>query len=106
MDMRTAIRVARREQHLSQRRLAEAAGVPQSTVGRLETGALRPRSDTLERLADALDHEFVLRGHLGTGVDRTLIQATLALSPRERLLRSASTGEAISRLRQGTSTAR
>lgn len=105
MHLSESLRVARRNQGLSQRALAQAAGVPQSTVGRLETRVLHPRADTVEKLLDALDHEVVLRRRLGRGVDRTLIRRMLALSPRERLLYAVSAGEAIGRLRQGAQSA-
>lgn len=40
----------RRRAKLSQRALAQAAGVPQSTVVRVESGQFSPRSRTLEKL--------------------------------------------------------
>jgi transcriptional regulator with XRE-family HTH domain len=100
MDLAAWIRVARAEQRLSQRALARSAGVPQSTVGRIETRVLRPRTDTVERLLDALDREVTLQRRLGRGVDRSLIRSMLAKSPRERLLYAVSAGKAIDRLRQ------
>jgi transcriptional regulator with XRE-family HTH domain len=106
MTIAESIRAARVAQRLSQRRLARAAGVPQSTVGRLETGVLHPRVDTVEKLLDALDHDVVLRRRLGRGVDRSLIQGMLTKSPRERLLYAASAGEAIKRLQRGAHAAR
>ena len=101
MDLTDSLRDARLKRGLSQRELARAAGVPQSTEGRIETGALHPRTDTVEKLLRALDQEIVLRGRLGLGVDRTLIRQMLALPPRERLLYAVSGGEAIKRLRHG-----
>jgi predicted transcriptional regulator len=96
-----SIRRARRSEGLSQRDLAKAAAVPQSTVARIEAGALRPRTDTVQKILEALDHEVVLRRRLGRGVDRTLIRRMLSLSPRQRIQYAVSAGEAIARLRQG-----
>lgn len=70
---------------MTQRALAAKAGVPQSTVARIESGALDPRVGTLERLLRECDAELVVVERPGRGVDRTLIAARLALSPRERL---------------------
>lgn len=45
---------ARHDAGLSQRELAHRAGVPLSTVGRIERGTVSPTVQTLERLAEAL----------------------------------------------------
>lgn len=49
-----SLRLARRLAGLPQRALARKAEVPASTVGRIERGAVCPRLDTVQRLADAL----------------------------------------------------
>lgn len=49
-----AVRDARQKTGLSQRELADRAGVPLSTVGRIERNVVHPRVDTLQRIADAL----------------------------------------------------
>jgi predicted nucleotidyltransferase len=67
----TSLRLARRLAGLSQRALARKADVPASTVGRIERGTVRPRMDTLERLAEALgvDLEIEFRVSLGQRVE-------------------------------------
>ena len=88
--MTTAARLlkhARRRSDLSQRALASAAGIPQSTVARIELGTLSPRTDTLERLLRAAGQTLSLEPRIGTGVDRSLIQEFLRLSPGERVRR-------------------
>ena len=70
---------------MSQRALARAAGIPQSTVARVEGGAIYPRSDTLERLLGAAGRTLVSEEKAGYGVDRTQIRALLSLSPAQRL---------------------
>jgi len=49
---------------MSQRTLARRADVPASTVGRIERGAVRPRLDTLERLAEALGADLEIEFRL------------------------------------------
>jgi transcriptional regulator with XRE-family HTH domain len=79
------LREARRAAGLSQRALGIAAGIPQSTVARVESGTIYPRSDTLERLLGAAGHMLVSEPKAGYGVDRTQIRAMLALTPADRL---------------------
>jgi DNA-binding XRE family transcriptional regulator len=44
------LRLARQRRSWSQRQLVEAAGVPVSTVARIESGARQPSLDTISRL--------------------------------------------------------
>jgi len=76
---------ARRRARLTQRELAHRAGVPQSTIGRIETGTIDPRASTLDDLLHFCGEELGARRVLGSGVDRTLIRPLLALTPAERL---------------------
>ena len=50
----------RTEQGLSQRALAQKLGMTQPQVARMELGEHNPTIDTLARLAQALDVEFVI----------------------------------------------
>jgi transcriptional regulator with XRE-family HTH domain len=79
------LREARRRAGMSQRELAQAAGVPQATVARVESGAVSPRADTYERLLRAAGSELAVAPRLGSGVDRTLIRDRLALSAEQRV---------------------
>ncbi len=47
----------REEKSISQRKLAELAGVTNSTISRIEAGSVKPDHATLEKLATALDVE-------------------------------------------------
>lgn len=85
MRIQTLLRNARRRAGLTQRALAQRAGVPQSTVGRIEAGAIDPRASTLDRLLRASGHSLEVELRLGEAVDRTLLRGQLALSPRERI---------------------
>lgn len=89
----------RRQRNLSQRQLAALAGVPQSTVGRIESGVSDPRARTLARLLQVAGFELEAEPRLGLGVDRSLIREQLALSPRERVESIASASEAVARIR-------
>lgn len=55
--MRLRLREWRLRRFLSQRELAEASGITQSTIARLETDAQRPRPKTIRVLAKALGIE-------------------------------------------------
>jgi transcriptional regulator with XRE-family HTH domain len=93
------LRWARGRAGLTQRRLAALAGVPQSTVSRIESGAIDPRISTLRRLLRSCGYELDARPRLGQGVDTSLIRERLGRSPRERLEDLAFAAESIARLR-------
>jgi transcriptional regulator with XRE-family HTH domain len=105
MKIADAIRTARTGVGLSQRELAHRAGVPHSTVARIETGRISPRATTAERLLAVLGFEFEIAHRTGRGVDRSLIRRMLALSPRQRIEYSVAGGDAIRRLRDATAAA-
>lgn len=55
------LRLARAQRGWSQRQLAEAAGVPVSTVARIESGTRQPSLVTISRLLAAADLELRAR---------------------------------------------
>ena len=69
---------------MSQRALALRAGVPQSTIARIESGVVSPRLDTFERLLGLCGFRLTL-SLLGEGVDRTVMRELIELSPDELL---------------------
>lgn len=79
------LRFARGKAGLSQRQLAERAGVPQPTVARIESGAVTPRVDTLDKLLRICGYTLEVERLRGEGVDRTVIDQMLDLPPAERL---------------------
>lgn len=93
------LRAARRRAGLTQRELAERAGVPQSTIGRIEIGAIDPRASTLTRLLRKCGLELDVQPALGVGVDRSQIRALLALAPRERIERTVEAARGVARIR-------
>jgi transcriptional regulator with XRE-family HTH domain len=82
MDAGRVLRQARRRAGLTQRQLAEKAGVPQSAIARIESRAVIPRVDTLDRLLEACGEGLESAPRAGRGVDRSLF--TLDLPPAER----------------------
>ena len=76
---------ARRKAGLSQRALAERAGITQATIARIEKGEIDPRSDTVVRLLRACGFELEVMPLSGVGVDRTAIRELLKLSPAQRV---------------------
>ena len=99
MEIAAAIRGARRQAGWTQRELANRTGVPQSTIARIESGAIKPRAGTLEKILGVLGVELTLEPRLGIGVDRSLIVRMLALTARERIEYATTAGEAARRLR-------
>ena len=85
MILRSLVRQARRRAGLTQVALAARAGVPQSTVARIESGARTPSTDMVERLVRAAG--FEIRASLGEPDPGTasLLQRTLGRTPHERL---------------------
>jgi transcriptional regulator with XRE-family HTH domain len=83
---------------MTQRDLAAASGIPQSSIARIEKGTTLPRIDTLQRLLRAAGHDLELEARLGDGVDRTLIRAMLAMTPAERGRAAEQAGRNLIRL--------
>jgi transcriptional regulator with XRE-family HTH domain len=79
------VREARKRAGLTQAELARRAGVPQSTVGRIESGTRVPSTALVERLVRAAG--FELRVGIGERDPATdsLFDRTLRRTPRQRL---------------------
>lgn len=54
------IKTDRQRKKMSQQKVADLIRVPKSTIGRIEAGITSPRLDTLIKIAEALDTEFVI----------------------------------------------
>lgn len=92
------LREARKRAGLTQAELAARAGVPQSTIGRIETGARVPSTELLERLIRAAGFEIrVSLGELDPGTD---FERTLRRPPRERLADATRTARFVLRGRR------
>ena len=62
------IRKAREKQELLQRELADMAGVPVRTIGRIERGEVDVRLGTLKKIADALGLQCVTLFEVRKGI--------------------------------------
>jgi transcriptional regulator with XRE-family HTH domain len=93
------LRTSRQRAGISQRALAEASGIPQPSIARIEAGSSIPRVDTLERLLQATGHDLELERRLGTGVDVNLIRELLALTPDQRGRAAIQAAQGLARLR-------
>jgi transcriptional regulator with XRE-family HTH domain len=79
------VREARRRAGFTQAKLAERAGVPKSTVGRIESGARMPSTEMVERLVRAAGLDIsVSLSEPDPGTD-SMFERTLRRSPAERL---------------------
>ncbi|MFD1414452.1 helix-turn-helix domain-containing protein [Oceanobacillus jeddahense] len=56
------IKTSRYQMKLSQQQLADLAGIPKSTIGRIEAGLTSPKVDTLLRISRALNTPFIIDG--------------------------------------------
>jgi len=79
------LREARAEAGLSQRALAERAGVAQSEIARIETGRQDPSFTRLEQLLRAAGYDLRLELVPHDDHDEQLIRQMLALPVAERL---------------------
>ena len=100
MILRNLVREARKRAGLTQVALAERAGVPQSTVARIETGARAPSTDMVERLVRAAGFEI----HVSLGEPdpetSSLFERTLQRTPGERLADATRTARFVLRGRE------
>ena len=80
------LREARIRHGLSQERLARRAGTTQSAISRIEQGRISPTVQTLAELLRLMGEDLVLGTEKRVwGVDITLNQANLKLTPEDRV---------------------
>jgi transcriptional regulator with XRE-family HTH domain len=97
---------ARRRSGLTQRALAERAGVPQPAIARIERGRVAPSVATLDRLLRHAGYVLDLAALEGAGVDRTLIRAALARPAEVRLVSAGEAGRRLLAFRAAARAAR
>ena len=56
------IKTKRQKLKMSQQELADLAGVPKSTIGRIEAGLTSPKVETLLKISKALETPFIIDG--------------------------------------------
>jgi transcriptional regulator with XRE-family HTH domain len=81
--------------------LADATGILQPAIARIESGDVIPRTDTLDRLLRGCGFELGLAPRPGAGLDRTSIRALLELSPAQRLRLATREARNLDRLERG-----
>jgi transcriptional regulator with XRE-family HTH domain len=106
MDAARVLRYARRRAGLTQRQLAERAGVAQPTIARIESGAMVPRVDTFDRLLEACGMGLEVERRLGIGEDRTLPRELLAVGVNRRIEHLEHEAEEIARLDRASASLR
>jgi transcriptional regulator with XRE-family HTH domain len=96
------LREARRRNGVSQAQLAIRAGTRQSAISRIESGRVSPTFETLRTLLDLLGEELVVAAERpDTGIDLTLNEENLRLSPEDRMRRGLGWADFVRRGRGG-----
>jgi transcriptional regulator with XRE-family HTH domain len=102
LDPGRLLREARLRHGLSQQRLAIRAGTTQSAISRIEQERGSPTVRTLEELLHLLGEDLVLAVEKrDSGIDLTLNQANLKLTPEQRVRRGLEFADVVRRNRGG-----
>jgi transcriptional regulator with XRE-family HTH domain len=97
------LRQARRRHGVSQAGLAIRAGTTQSAISRIERDRVSPSVATLRELLYLLGEDLALNSEMRDfGIDPTLNQANLALTPEQRIRRGMEFADFARRNRGGT----
>jgi transcriptional regulator with XRE-family HTH domain len=102
MQAAELLRQARTDAGLTQRELANRAGVPQPAIARIESGGVSPRVDTLDRLLAACGRQ-ISHAPAGSEVDPqdwAQAQDMLRRTPAQRLRYLESAARSIMALRR------
>lgn len=96
------LREARRRHGVSQKRLAIRAGTRQSAISRIESGRVSPTFETLQSLLDLLGENLTVGSEWpDTGIDLTLNEGNLLLSPSDRVDKGLGFADMVRRNRGG-----
>lgn len=98
MDAGTLLQYVRRKAGLSQRELGRRAGVTQASIARIEAGQTSPRFETLDRLLSACGYELEPTPKRGLGIDKTIMERLVELTPSERAREAAQEARAVEKL--------
>ncbi len=91
----------RKRHGLTQSQLAARARTSQAAISRIERGVVSPSVATLAELLDLLGEELLLEAEpIDYGHDRTLMAATLAHSPEQRIANQAAWSRGMNELRR------
>lgn len=98
-EVGVALREAREQQGLSQRRLALRAGTSQDAISRIERGAEAPSMERFAQLMLAMGQRAVLSVEpLESPVPAVELAAAIAMTPAERLREASSWNRVVSTL--------
>lgn len=100
MKLVQLLREARSRAGLTQTELAQRAGVPQSTVGRIESGLRVPSTELLERLIRAAGFDVRVALAVPDPGTESLFERSLSRTPRERLADATRAARFVLRGRQ------
>lgn len=95
------LRIARARTGMTQRQLAQAAGVPQSTIARIESGARQPSLPMLMRILAAVDLEPRITLAAYDSHDDVLDSTAARLTEAQRAAQRGAQDEFATRLRTG-----
>jgi transcriptional regulator with XRE-family HTH domain len=96
------LRDARKRHGVSQKRLAMRAGTTQSAISRIERDRISPSVETLRALLDLLGEDLAIATERrDSGVDLSLNEENLRLSPSERLQYGLAFADMVRRNRGG-----
>lgn len=95
----TMLKLARQDKHLTQRELAALAGVPHSTIAKIESGARQPSWPALSRILAAADLEMRVRLAPYENHDDVLDATEALLSEQQRGARDRAQDAFIAELR-------
>jgi transcriptional regulator with XRE-family HTH domain len=91
------LRWARLRAGKSQQQLSVETGIGQAAISDIERGLVDPHVRTLRLLLRACGQDVELAPARGYGVDRSMLRGQLALTPAERLRRSAAAANSARR---------
>lgn len=95
------LRRARAQKGLTQRQLAELAGIPQSSIAKIESGARQPTLPVLTRILVAVDLEPRIALEPYDDHDDVLDAISASRSDEQRTASAASVDKLIDALRSG-----
>jgi transcriptional regulator with XRE-family HTH domain len=93
------LREVRKRHGLTQAQLAVRARTSQAAISRIERALVSPSVATLAQLLDLMGEELSLEAHpIDYGIDATLFDLTLSLTPEERIEAQAKASGLVSEL--------
>ncbi len=102
MEVAALVRNARRRHGLSQRALADASGVAQPVIARIEAGRQNPGMPVIAKILSGLGESLVLSTEpVADPHDLGLLEVTLQLAPKERVDRLVMLHRTATRLQAG-----